>query len=66
MISICEKQLFFFLTYADVQTDSSKKEILMHLILLPYDKASIIVVGDTGRSDDSFVKHLYYEGSTLG
>lgn len=37
----------------------------MHLILLPGGKATIILLGDITGNDDSFVKHLYFEGSEL-
>lgn len=37
----------------------------MHLILLPGGKATIILLGDITRTNDSFVKHLYFDGSEL-
>lgn len=37
----------------------------MHLILLPDGKATIMLRGDITRNGDSFVKHLYFEGSAL-
>lgn len=38
----------------------------MHLIWLPYDKATIVVVGGITGNNASFVKHFYFEGNTLG